>query len=793
MRGNARLTVFAAVATVGASASFATVYRGFHWLMPVFGGIVVVAVTAGVVRQLRLPAAVGPLLCAATETCYLSAVFAPRLGYARVIPSRASLSALGQVARSGFTDIRTLATPVPTHQGLVLLGVIAMAAVALVVDMFAVTMRRAAMAGLPLLAVFAVCTSLARHGAGWISFIIGAAGYLWLLVADSRERVSAWGRPLGRDTAVHPRTSWSDPPAAPSPLSILGRRIGVTAIVIGALLPAAVPGLRGGIPKGGSGTGSGHGSDNVVTINPLVTVRGELLDPQNTPVLRVRTSDPSPGYLRLTSLDHFDGTTFAPSTLVATAKARVSHGINVTVPTGSAVTSKISVGGLAVHWLPLPTQVTDVSVQGDWRYDPGSNTVFSARSDTRSLTYTATSVPVQPDPTALNAAPRADTSALATYLELPPLPDSVRALAARLAHGQRSAFAVAVAIQTHLTSRPFVYDTTVPASDSTTALAQFLFDTHRGFCQQYATAMAVLARLDGIPSRVAVGFTRGTQRPDGSWVVTVHDAHAWPELYFPGFGWLGFEPTPRTDGQTATPAFTRPATSPVTSSPIPPTKPSTPKNRPGSPLSIEKNIDAASDGSVATLPAPSPVHHSGTSWPWPVLLTIAVLALTVPASVRRVTRWQRWRVARTPSALAHAAWSELRASAIDAGVAWQDGHTPQSLARVLSFDCPLDDEQARALGRLVDAEQRARYAADPDALSVASLHRDVGVVAAAVAGSVAGVRRYAHRIWPRSALLTITGALGRALDVVDRAETASARLRAQLIRRGTASSSGAAT
>ena len=60
--------------------------------------------------------------------------------------------------------------------------------------------------------------------------------------------------------------------------------------------------------------------------------------------------------------------------------------------------------------------------------------------------------------------------------------------------------------------------------------------------------MALFARLLGIPARVGMGYTAGSQLADGSWVVQTKDAHAWPELYFDGVGWLRFEPTPGGDG-----------------------------------------------------------------------------------------------------------------------------------------------------------------------------------------------------------------------------------------------------
>ena len=72
----------------------------------------------------------------------------------------------------------------------------------------------------------------------------------------------------------------------------------------------------------------------------------------------------------------------------------------------------------------------------------------------------------------------------------------------------------------------------------------FLTQTKAGFCQQYATAMAVLVRELGIPARIAVGYQEGTLQDDGTYLVQTKDAHAWVEVFFEGYGWLPFEPTP---------------------------------------------------------------------------------------------------------------------------------------------------------------------------------------------------------------------------------------------------------
>lgn len=76
-------------------------------------------------------------------------------------------------------------------------------------------------------------------------------------------------------------------------------------------------------------------------------------------------------------------------------------------------------------------------------------------------------------------------------------------------------------------------------------LVDFVLQTHRGYCQHYAGAMALMLRLLGIPARVAAGFTSGTwDAKSHEWEVTDHEAHTWVEVYFPGYGWLPFDPTP---------------------------------------------------------------------------------------------------------------------------------------------------------------------------------------------------------------------------------------------------------
>ena len=109
----------------------------------------------------------------------------------------------------------------------------------------------------------------------------------------------------------------------------------------------------------------------------------------------------------------------------------------------------------------------------------------------------------------------------------------------------KNAYTAVVALEAWFRSEGgFTYDETPAPTGGAPPLLAFLSDQH-GYCQHFAGAMTLMLRYLGIPARVAVGFTSGTLSDDKTtWTVTDHDAHAWVEAWFPGWGWLPFDPTP---------------------------------------------------------------------------------------------------------------------------------------------------------------------------------------------------------------------------------------------------------
>ena len=132
------------------------------------------------------------------------------------------------------------------------------------------------------------------------------------------------------------------------------------------------------------------------------------------------------------------------------------------------------------------------------------------------------------------------------YLQLPDsLPQRVRDLAARLTRNDETPLDMALSIQDYLRGDTFEYSKEIekPTGDGVDHL---LFKTRKGYSTYFASAMAVMLRAVGVPARLAAGYDPGEPQADpGLWVVEDSDSHGWTQVYFPGYGWIDFEPTPR--------------------------------------------------------------------------------------------------------------------------------------------------------------------------------------------------------------------------------------------------------
>ncbi len=130
------------------------------------------------------------------------------------------------------------------------------------------------------------------------------------------------------------------------------------------------------------------------------------------------------------------------------------------------------------------------------------------------------------------------------YLQLPDtITARTRRLAEQITNGLDNPYDKAVAVTNYLRNN-IHYSQTIPDPPPNQEIIDwFLFDLRQGFCNYYATAEVVLLRAVGVPARWSVGYAEGQAMQDGSFIVRQRDAHAWPEVYFPGYGWVEFEPT----------------------------------------------------------------------------------------------------------------------------------------------------------------------------------------------------------------------------------------------------------
>jgi len=130
------------------------------------------------------------------------------------------------------------------------------------------------------------------------------------------------------------------------------------------------------------------------------------------------------------------------------------------------------------------------------------------------------------------------------YLKLPPLDVRIAKLAAEITASAPSNYDKAVALERYLSTH-FVYTLDLPGSVPEDPLANFLFERKKGHCEYFASSMAVMLRSLRIPSRIVTGFHGGEYNDlTGQYVVRARDAHSWVEAYFPGSGWISFDPTP---------------------------------------------------------------------------------------------------------------------------------------------------------------------------------------------------------------------------------------------------------
>ncbi|WP_163505531.1 transglutaminaseTgpA domain-containing protein [Fodinicola acaciae] len=767
-----RRTVVVAVAVMLSALALGPIFASlWGWLLPVLGAVAVVAAFAALSRSIRIPVWLQPVFVLVGLLLYALIALVRDGNWFGVIPTLESLKMLAYHASNGVSDIVAQTTPAQTTAGLVLLTAIGVGVVAMVADVAAVTMRKPALAGLPMLALYAIPVSVTGSGLPWPLFVIGAAGYLWLISTDHRDRIRGWGRMMrpARQSSLDGRSD----EVSSTPIGAAGRRIGLIGIAVAVLIPLVLPTLPGAnLPAllGGAGW-NGPGTTNATLINPIADLKGRLNQTNNNELLKVTTTENQPHQsLRLTTLDVFsDRTGWQSSKRTVNASSRVNSDMPVRdlgpdLPKHT-VTSTVQIVDLTDSpYLPIYPNPRSIDVDGDWRYDAEAGSVVNPSGghtgDDRDYKLTN----IVPD--VLSSDSIADVkAALRNAPELPstspvmraytghvkPIP-MVQQIVNQTIKGKKTWYDKAYALQKYFgPENGFKYSTQTKDGNSGDDLVNFL-NNKEGFCVQYAAAMAYMARLAGLPSRVAIGFTIGTSLGQHTYSIRAHDAHAWVEVYFSGVGWVTFDPTPpdANTNRLALP-WTQPdpdnsptgGTTPD-AQPTPSASAAGPANSQGHALEDPYDQDGAG-GSLDTGP---PAYV----W-WLLGVAVAILlVMLLPAVVRARTRRRRMARARggTPVEAAHAGWDEILDTATDLQYPLDVTETPRGTAERLSSEAGFDDAGVAAIDLLASAEERARYAAAADA--PAGVDTAAATVGRQLRRAVSKRRRWRATLLPSSAI-----------------------------------------
>jgi transglutaminase-like putative cysteine protease len=639
----------------------------------------------------------------------------------------------------------------------------------LLVDFFACTLRRVPLAGLPLLTIYSVPVSMTGDGPHWLLYTITAIGFLTMIFLSESEQVARWGPILVEDHGH------SDP----KPISVPAwprtgaRAIGGVATALSIVVPLLLPTFSVHLFNFGPGTG---GNDDINIQNPMIDLKRDLVRGADIPLVTVHTDDPDPSYLRIAVLNRFSdnewssGDREVPSSQEADGSMPGLVGVSAQLPRHQFDYTLDASRDFRSTWLPTTSMVTRVEAPGDWRYDTTTMDFLASSDDldTSQLHWSLQGVKLEYDVNRLADAPPAGPLVNREFTQIPTgLDPIVRDLTTQITSGASTRFEKAVALQDWFRDPAkggFTYSTDVSLSNGTDDLVRFLTQGdggRTGYCEQFAAAMAVMARELGIPARVAVGFLRPDKVGGDTYVYSSHDLHAWPELFFSGSGWVRFEPTPAGGAEgvaTDAPAYTTALPIDIGNATTAPSD-SASEVDPG----LARDSNEAQPTGAENAKGKNSSNDGGFPWAWlsgaVALLLLVVLVALAPRTIRRRRRDQRGLLG------PEEAWQELRDTAIDLRLAWPQQRSPWQTreALVQLFGAPRDEytpdrprrgadtnpDAVFALDRIVHSLERLRYAR-PTGEEAGTWRAEMQTCVEALYGGAPKRARRAADWWPRS-------------------------------------------
>jgi TgpA N-terminal domain/Transglutaminase-like superfamily len=669
---------------------------------------VAVVVGAGMLLHRFGPAPVVLGQCAAVLVV-LTVFFADGalLGF---LPGPAAFGHFGTLVAGAGAQIDTGIAPVAATPEILFLLTAAFGLLAVGVHVTAVLAGAPAAAGVPLLAVFAVPAALAEQLLPWWAMAGAAAGFGLLLVAAGGLR-----RQLTGGTAL-----------------VAG------AVVVALAVGVATPfiGTAGRFAGGGGGGPAGS-----IGLTPFTALRGQLEQAAPTELFEVRGLT-RPAYLRALTLRQYvpdrgwEATRPAPGVPLPGPVQQLPS-----VP-GEFVDVEITNLAFRDYWLPIygePIDVADLP-ETQWLYDAASGTGYTGRPRQEDGWHQRAVIPT-PSMQQLRAAQGINGVGL-EYLDTTGVDPRVAQIAQEVIGDAGPGFDRVFAIQNWFAGpgTQFTYSLQTAPGTGDDAIVEFLTAGRTGYCEQFASAMAVMLRTVGVPARVAVGFTAGVDEGDHR-TITTSDAHAWVEAWFPGLGWTAFDPTPLSDGRTIDPPYVEEARAEQAAAESAPAEDSpTPEPLPGQEQAPEPATPELQE------PQAAPPGIDIPLWPFVAALVAVAIAL-VPATLRIRDRRRRLAaVARGGPEAAGAGWEELLAESTDRGADPSASDTVRAAARRLVREHGLESDTQQALRQVVSALEASWYGGTHP--RPGQLDEPVKAVAAGIAaGSALSLR---GRLLPRS-------------------------------------------
>ncbi|MFW7413943.1 transglutaminaseTgpA domain-containing protein [Demequina sp. SO4-18] len=678
------------------------------WLTTVALVLAVAALASMLTRLASRSRALPTLIAAIAAIVAMVPLFAVSdEGEGRMLPSPGALRDLGAAIRGGVDYAAQTVAPAPPDPNFTALVAACMVALFLVAEHLAVSWRAAATAGLLLLVPWMPAV-IFQHRVSATALICAIAAWLATLALTRR------------------------PSAAESRPGMGGAVTATTATLAGVLLvaPTALGGLGWGmIPR----IDAPSGLDTSTRLNLALDLRTSLTANSTSPVMVYETTGDRPDAFRLYSLTDFDGVQWSREA-TETPTQPADSGALWPVPVddwSERERSRIEmqVLDLTETNLPLPPTPRSVEIEGEgeWFYDAERDEVVGDGVTARDVRYSIVTDTQFHQEEDLEAAQAQIDSGEAPddprYLEISPAIDSARVqgLAREVSADAASRYDQALALQSYLRDgTEFTYDTSVSPTGGD-AVSTFL-DDREGYCVQFATTMVVMARALDIPARMAVGFLSGSVTDQGTYVVQGGDAHAWPELWFPGEGWVRFEPTPAI--QTGLPpAYADPysgdGTFPEGLMPG-----MIPDAAPGEPVAPD------SDPAEPGMPAPAGASDEGVSvWAW-----VGIGAAVALVAAAALWWWRiRGAVQSSHQRGPEAEWRSLRRR-LPQSVRWPASLTPHEAAEhvaaaMRSVGPGLTGHATEAMTRLAHAVADHRYAPRGSAVDVGQLREWADVVA----------------------------------------------------------------